>query len=67
MNLASAGLPSMPLYGSGVSAMSKTISSVRKFLESPKVTGRVIYPRGRVTLPFMPWNTPVSCRRDRGI
>ena len=26
MNLASAGRPSMPLYGSGMSAMSKTIS-----------------------------------------
>ena len=58
--LAKAGRLSMLLYGNGVSTMSKTISPVRKFSSSPKVTGRVIFPKGRVMLPFTPWNTLVS-------
>ena len=67
MNLARAGRPSIPLYGSGVLAMSMMMVSVWKFFWSLNVTGSEIFPNGRVTFPFTPWNAPVYCRRDSGI
>src|SRR6187399_1539061 len=67
MNLASAGRPSIPLYGNGISATSKVILSVQKFNSPPNVTGNVIFPFGLLLPGLIPWNVPVSSSSLSGI